>query len=582
MNRKHLLSSFLALSMLSAGGNPVWAGVSGSTIRLLLTDQTMSAQVNNATEPLAAAPQIQDGSFFVPVKWVADKLDLKTVWSQERQTVGLTAPRAYIEWDLAARTASANGATVPLEQVAFVENGTLMVKLSWLAPYLGAEIAFQPNPASVSLTYVQPTDTAYRESAYPEDRQPNSRPIARFMTDKAVYRLGEAVEYIDLSYDPDAEGLPKYEWSGKKAAFFEPGTYTVSLQVADRHESWSEPYTQTITVNNEPFLSSFEFAWYKQPIGSTAKGTPAEWKQLMEKASDLALIQSHTNDRLWISSGNGDAIMKPGLLRLERVEQSGPIRLYSHHINESPEKTQFATVIQNPSNSSKLVVRVSRQGLMSPTLFYQQTGAQAAANFLHAGASERVLEIAPGKSETLNRFVMESGQAFASITDIETDGAADIGFIADSANKDLKTLQGYTSDLSALAEAKPVSYSDVSLEASAGAMPQLSKWTLGSADKSEAGAVYGLRLYYPGKAAIAVRAKEGFANGMLKVNGSIVTLPQGGLTEEDGALLVYRSDSPQAVVQLEWMAAPGAPHPIEFIYYPLANKNGSSPYERKD
>src|SRR5206468_9450280 len=131
-------------------------------------------------------------------------------------TVGLTTPKAYIEWNLEKETVAVNGDTSPLAELARISGGKLLVKLTWIAPYMNVQYTYEPNPSRVELKYVTPTGEMYKESGYPEDNQPNSRPMAKFAPDKPFYRIGEPVKLIDLSYDPDAEGLPDYEWSGKQ------------------------------------------------------------------------------------------------------------------------------------------------------------------------------------------------------------------------------------------------------------------------------------------------------------------------------------------------------------------------------
>lgn len=579
MNKKHALTLFLLTAMLGADCGTASAGVSGSTVRLLLEDRTASAQVNGAAEPLETPAVIENGSFFIPVRWVADKLGLETKWNPERRTAGLTGPRAYLEWDLAAGTVSANGETVPFADAAIIRDGTLLAKLSWIAPYLNITYAFQPDPGRITLTYVQPVDTAYRESAYPEDNQPNSRPIAKFMTDKAVYRIGEPVEYIDLSYDPDAEGLPQYEWSGKQDAFFKPGIYPVTLRVRDGKGNWSRPFTQTVTVNGETLFTPFEYSWYYQPVGRTVKGTEQEWQSLLAQASEPALVEPKADDRLRLVSGEDHTILSAGLLGQYRIGGAGKARLYSQHVNGMRQSAQFAAVIRNPSDSGKLTVRITRESRTAPTLFYRQTGVQAAIDFLESGAAERTVTIGPGQSEALERIAMEPGQGFASMADIETDGAAEIGFVVAQEGEELKPLQSYAPAGAVPSGSGKSVYSDLHLEASAGAQPKLAKWTLGPRASSgtdsaaDAGVVSSIRLYYPGRAAIAVRAKEGHADGALRVNGSLVPFPQGGITDQDGALLVYRSDGSKPELDIEWLAAPGSGKLIECIYYPLTSKD---------
>lgn len=578
MKKKRLFSSFLLLAMACAGGQAAAAAVSGSTVHLLLHHQALSAEVNGSAEPLEAPAQIVDGSFYIPIKWVGDKLGFKAEWNGQRRTVGLATGRAYLEWDLQRGIASVNGDQVPLQETAIVRDGSLLVKLTWVAPYLEVAYVYRPNPSRVELTYVQKPGSAYRESVYPEDAQPNSRPIAKFATDKAVYRIGEPVRYVDLSYDPDAEGLPKYEWSGKKDAFFAPGTYPVSLRVSDGNGNWSDPFTQNVTVIPETFLTASEFPWYEQPAGTMINDDSAEWKTELGSAPELSMVVTRPEERRVLISGENHAIDRTGLIFREHIE--GKVRLVSHHANGLAEDVRLAAVIRNPG-TSKLAVRVSREGWIAPALFHRQLAGEAMADFLTQLPSERTIEVEPGQSETLRHFAMEPGQGAAGMIDLETDGNAELALVAAKAGEEPQPLPPYpdpAADSAAAGAGRSVSAS-ILLEANAETIRELTKWTTGGGGTygdqvpSDLGTVYSIRLYRPRKAAIGLRAKGNYADGALKVNGRMVFLPQGGITDQDGALLVYRADGSEPVVEIEWTAAPGSKPPLEWIYYPLKDKN---------
>ncbi|MEI7025943.1 stalk domain-containing protein [Paenibacillus sp. y28] len=572
MKKKHLLSFTLALAIAAAQGQAASAQVSGTTLQLQLLDKQLSASVNGSAVSTETAAQIVDGSFYIPLRWTSQQLGLETKWNEERMTAGLTTPNAYLEWDLARQTVSVNGSSVPLEETSLISDGVLLVKLSWIAPYLQVNYAFQSHPARVDLTYVQPTDTAYRESGYSEDLQRNSRPIAVFVPDKPFYRLGEPVSYIDLSYDPDAEGLPEYKWSGNKPAFFEPGTYTVSLQVRDGNGNWSDTAVQTVKVTDEPYLSKAEFPWYTSQAGSVIReaSSSGPWEHTLAGSPPLLGVISSSKERKRISSGENQVIRSTGMLGQQAL--NGKARLTLHHSNGMHRKVNVATVLYNPDSSKTRTVQITREGLLQPTILHQANAREAAVNFITQPGSGESIEVKPGQTAVLDQVTLEPGQGFAAIQDIETDGQAEIGFVVFGENEIMKPYSAlFTPSVTkAVYEASEIHY-EASLDRTN--LPVLSTWTPGLSPAEDRGMVYSLNLKHPRPSVIALRAKEGYVNGIVRVNGQVLALPQGGLTDQDGAFVVYRAEGLEPDVKIEWLAAPGTTSAVEWIFYPLDERS---------
>jgi hypothetical protein len=569
LNKKYLISTALLLGLLAAQGQAADAQVSGTTIKLKLQDSETVAEVSGLQTTLATAPVIVDDSFYVPIRWVSEQLGMTMAWKAESRRIGLTAPHAYIEWDLNRATASVNGISVPLEETSIIQNDSLLVKLSWIAPYMGVTYVYQPNPSRVELTYTGPTKTAYRESVYTENIQPNSRPIAKFVTDKAEYRKGEPVAYVDLSYDADAEGLPEYRWIGQKDAFFEPGTHAVTLQVRDGSGLWSEPFTQSVKVTNDTFLTEEQFPWYAKPVGTLAKLSSAAWKRNLTDAPAISSEITERNERLQVVSGVNHTIGQSGLLKKQTI--NGKVRLYSHHVLGVKESKQFAILLHNPNPTETRHISVSKQGMGGPTLFHGASAASAVASFMTEPALDQSIEVKPGETVTLQRYTLQPGQGFIHIKDMESDGPLEAGFVVTGEFDSIRALPTYAAVTDAVV-ASSTGASEVKLQAYVKNLTAVSQWTTPAPDATNIGTVYKMRMTFPSKAAIGLRAPEGLVNGTLKVNGKVMQLPEGGLTEQDGALLIYRSTGLEAEIAIEWMAAPGSTSSAQWIYYPLEEK----------
>ncbi|MBP1155724.1 MULTISPECIES: hypothetical protein [unclassified Paenibacillus] len=185
---------------------------------------------------------------------------------------------------------------------------------------------------------------------------------------------------------------------------------------------------------------------------------------------------------------------------------------------------------------------------------------------------EESFEVKPGGgTAVLKQVSLEPGQDFAVIQDIEAVGQAEIEFVVIKAGETIKPYGSY-SKISVVKAVYDTSEIRLDADIDGKSMPVLSKWTLDTPQTSDRGTVYSLHLYHPRQSVIAFRANEGYVNGVVRVNGHVLTLPQGGLTDQDGAFVVYRAEGWESAVHIEWLAAPGRTSPIEWIFYPLEEK----------
>jgi hypothetical protein len=570
VKKKHLLPLSLLLSLLPIQEQTASAQVSGTKIQLQLEHQQPMARVNGSEAALETAAVVVDGSFYVPLRWVAQQLGMEVKWNAERRTIGLTTPKAYLEWDVKRNEASVNGKASTLNETAVLREGTLLVKLSWVAPYLGVQYRYQPDPSRVDISMVQGFDTAYSESDYYiEDTQRNSRPIALFTTDKAVYRIGEPITYSDVSYDPDAEGLPEYRWTGRQPAFFKSGTYEIRLEVRDGSGNWSQPAVRQVTVTDELFFTREQHAWYTKPAGSFVKlESELEWTG----ARELPAVTTIDNSVRHMASSDRIELKSLGAVTAQQV--TGAARRSLYHVNEMEDRIELLTVVRNTGSSAARQVAVTREGLLQPTLLHRANAREAAVNYMAQPypSTDKAVEVKPGGTAVLEKVVLEPGQGYAAVQDIVADGSVELALIAVKAGGSEKEAADLLAAASSPKQEGSVAYVRLDADADSRALPVRSKWSSGLTTTAEQGTLYDLRLYHPRKSVLALRAKNGYVNGVLRVNGTIISLPQGGFTEQDGALIVYRAEGLEPSVQVEWMAAPGSTSQVEWLFYPLEEK----------
>ncbi|MCU6797886.1 stalk domain-containing protein [Paenibacillus sp. WQ 127069] len=587
-----LMSTALAVGMMNV---PSVLAVSVSSIQLQLFAGNSEAIVNTQKIKLDEPPAIINGQFYLPAKWVADALKIQLFWDHDTQTAQMLTSKAFIQFNPSLNQIQINGKPIPFDSVAEIRNGRLLVKLTWLAPYTNMTYRYDSASQSVELSSLGEPASAYKESTlHNDDTQPNSKPIAKFALGKASYRLGEPVTYTDLSYDPDSEGLPGYNWIGKQEVFFKPGTYTVTLQVKDGKGNESEPFSQTITVLDVPYISDQAYPFYFKPIGSLlSKESVASItvRQSLENPI-MSVLPRPSEERRLLLGSSSKPIVEKGFLFRENM--NGRARLYTQYINGMSSAAQLAIMIRNQSDTRSVTVSTTAVAESQASIYTPILGSKTVESFLTNHSESGSMTVNPGTA-VLYKVSQElsSGQGFQGLYDIQTDGAVEVSYVMISPgeqpyqlgayrtvqSKDLRHTVSPASEVSFQLDTRslkePVSFSigDGSIE------PLLNGVTkeMGSDSVqavtygSNAGVRYRIGLEFNGKTAVALYPRGGFFEGSVRVNGNVISIPAGGLTSNE-ALLLHRTSVSEKKIEIELMASESNQLPVDFIVYPLPDK----------
>jgi hypothetical protein len=563
--------------------------VSASSTYIQLYPGQKEAYVNGEQAILDVPVQQIENNLYVPAKWLGDQLGFSVEWNDLSGKVQMLTPKAYIEFDLARENVTVNGQSVDFHTAASVKDDRLMVNLSWLAGYVGFKTAYNKGQLRTDIVYLKTPDSGYPETAYPEDDMPNSRPVAKFMFGKHTYRIGEPVDYIDLSYDPDAEGLPRYEWSGREDAFFQPGEYTVSLKVTDPKGNVSDEYSRRIKIVDELFLDPFRYGLYYKPAGSLLKTDWDKEYAALAKLQQPAKIVRHYEDRPLIVLETPADLGQKGFLYRETV--NGKARLFINHLNGLTEKAQLAIVVRNPSDSDTLTVTTTRKGEIKPSVFANLIGSSASADFLINDTQEQKLTVPPQREVFYTAADMLPGQGLHYICDVETDGEAVFSIVTMEPGETPYNLGKYRQIDYTPKVRGTFSVSDIVWEADASKLQEAVRISIGddetdklirgrdsvtkqaASNPANHGIDYRIRLHHPRKAAIVLFPRGGYFQGPVKINGSVVMVPdKGGLTSLDGGQLLYRTTGTEDVLDIEFMPSEGTALPVDLLVYPLEEK----------
>lgn len=566
------------LTVAFAAASPANAVSSTTTYAVLYLDQP-EAYVNEVKVKLETPATAVDGKTFVPAKFLGDTFGFPVGWHPQRQSVEMDIGGFRVVLDEARGTAVYGGVVIPLNDVAVVRNNRLLVQLTWVMELLKAQYTYDPKLKRIVMMYVQRPQAIYDEAAG------NSPPVAKFVLGKEKYRIGEPIKYLDLSYDSDGDRIEGSRWEGKADAFFEPGTYPVSLRVVDQRGNWSRTYTRDVTIADEIYLTREQYPMYVQPTGSIV---PLEEERLeaYKKVPDLDKEAAYDSSRTLMVSDSPETIRQKGILYQDTA--MGKMRLYAHHINGTNEKLKFVIWVTN-NGSRDVEVHTTNAGEVYPSAYANIIGHQATIDFLTHDSPDQKLTVPPGK--TLVYRLMPDyypGQGMNVFYDLETDGRATFTFAALEPKAVGAGLSGYAELPYERHVRGTFGVSEIRWRINASSFDAASKLVIGDGvsdrfvsgydfqagverrDNGNYGVLYKIHAAHPRRLAVLLMARGGVYKGPVKINGELVMVPQSGvLAPTEGLYLLWRTTGQEPSLDIEFTPSAGSSLPINLIFYPL-------------
>jgi PKD repeat protein len=569
-------SLFSVSSHVSASNN-----VSGSNALILLYINNSTAYVGDEKVILDAPATIIKGKMFVPAKFLGDALGFPVIWDPVTKGTRIETSAGPISIDPVNNKVQMNGNAVPYSDLCAIVNGRLMVKLAWIGDVTDTKYEYNSDLRRVEILY-----RAHAQGIV-DSITGNSLPVAKFTFGKKEYRIGEPVKYINLSYDPDAEGLPKQEWKGKEEVFFKPGIYDVSLKVTDVNGNTSKTFTKNIVIKNELFLDEAGYNVQYKPTGSflNLSNYSAKSKFMSVSAAERS-AQQPTEDRTLLVSDNPETFSQTGILYQDTV--SGKVRLYANHQNGMASPVKFIIMATNLT-SEPVTVTTTNKGEVYPSVYANLFGHQASLDFIMQNTYKEKITIAPG--ESYNYIQMPDllpGQGMNAIYDLETSGQITFSFMVVDPNR----VPASPAEYGVLPReihvrgTFPVSEINWLLPAKAFAKP--SSITIGNGvddtfmtgidaisnevtvNKGNYGVMYRIHANNPPKMAILMTARGGIFKGPIMINGELILAPTSGvITPMDGVYLLARTTGKEKELLIEFTPPAGSNFPIDLILWPL-------------
>lgn len=585
-NKKLIALILITLMTFAASPFVLAVSVSSSSIYALFYLDKQEAFVNNQKFDLDAPVTIINNNTYVPAKFLGDLLGAKVEWNDATKKVQMLTPKAYIDFDLVNKDVTVNGTIVPFDSVSTIRNDTLLVKLTWLSNFIGFKYNYNAELRRIEVTYIKTPKSAYTDSMFYNDMIPNSRPIAKFTFGKETYKKGEPVEYIDLSYDPDTDGLTNYEWTGNKETFFEAGTFPVTLKVTDQKGTISNEYTRNITIEDKTFLDPIPYQIHNNPVGSLIK---TRWEDLYTYFFDLPKLPNtvrHDLNRKLIVSDSPETFTQRGILYQEKVD--GKARLYADHVNGMREKVKFAILASN-ANNQDATIRITNQGEVFPSTDANLIGNDGSVDFLLKDKiKSEILSVPAGKTiffKQMPDFYPEQGMNV--IYDVETSGEVTFSFVTMEPNEDAEAINKYKV-LSFTGNVRGTFPASDTLWYSEGPIKKPTLLVVGDnetdvflkgfdkfrnqevTNEGNYGVVHHIKINHPGRVAVLLLARGGVYKGPFKINEKLILAPFSGvITAFDGVQVLARTKGNEETLDIEFTPPAGSAFPIDLIFYPL-------------
>jgi len=581
MVKRTVIAALIFSMLFGLMGGSVTAAPSAAMKVWLYVDKP-EAFVNGQQTLLRSPAAVYNGKMYVPVKFLGDTFGFPVEFDPITNSIAATAGDTSVAIDLTTRTAIVNGMPGPMEPTFLISpNGNLMAQLTWFMDRIGATYQYDGTLNRVEVVFVPKVEW---NPELPSSQF--SKPVAKFTFGKDRYKMGELVQYIDLSYDVEGDGIQYASWKNKQEAFFSPGKHEVSLQVTDSKGNVSEWFTKTITVTEETMYSKVDFQMQHAKLQSFVPLTKPDISKYITSATKLPMASIRDESRKLLVSDSPENIVEYGVLYRDEVD--GKARLYANHINEMNADVQFAIIATN-EGSEPVTIETTRQGEVYPSTFINLIGYQASVDYLVGDVTKPTVTIEPGESKAYAILPkLKKGQGINLMYDVETSDELTFTFAAMIPNDPVEAALTYKELPYDRHVRGSFPVSEIRMEANAAGIAGAKKFSIGDNvdDKyvqgydvfrqqtvenyGNYGVVYNIRVKNPGKSALVLLARGGIYKGPLKINGEMVLAPASGvITALDGVFMLYRTKGTEPYLDIELTPPAGSYLPIDLVLYPL-------------
>lgn len=252
-------------------------------------------QTYTAAQPMT----VKSGVSYIALRSFVDRVGLKLTYDAKTKETIISKGSDELRFQQGTNTYKVNGVPTKMKGASYQQKSTFMVPLTSITQALGIPYTIDYKAKTITLTI-------------------SSKPVASFTVAPKDIIAGETM----VTYNTKAESPSGYEivnerWEGRQDVFTDPGTYTISYSVQDSKGQWSDPYTQTITVEapNQPPVAQFTTDKETYRMGEPITYT--------DQSYDPDGVLPQTNSRVWENQKGAYFTPGPQTITLKVTDADG-------------------------------------------------------------------------------------------------------------------------------------------------------------------------------------------------------------------------------------------------------------------
>ncbi|MDO3409516.1 stalk domain-containing protein [Saccharibacillus sp. CPCC 101409] len=218
------------------------AASTAGTDKLILVMNGDKMYQDGQTYTAAQPMTVKNGVSYIAIRSFVNRVGLKFTYDAKTKETIITKGTDELRFKTGSDSYTVNGVATKMKGASFQQNNTFMVPLTSITQALKIPYKNDYTAKTITLTL-------------------SSKPTATFIVSPSKIIAGETqVTYTAKSSSPSGYAIVDERWEGREDVFAEPGTYTVTYSVQDEKGQWSDPYTQTVTVEapNVPPVALFQ------------------------------------------------------------------------------------------------------------------------------------------------------------------------------------------------------------------------------------------------------------------------------------------------------------------------------------
>lgn len=256
---------------------------------------------------LAGQPMVvKNGVSYVAIRAMVERVGLKLTYDAKTKETIIISGGKELRFKTNSKNYTVNGVAKAMKGPAYQQKNVFMVPLTSITQALNIPYKVDGVGKRVILTL-------------------SSKPVASFtVKEKEVFVGQTQVTYQTKSSSPTGLGIVEERWEGRQDIFDQSGSHIVTYSVLDSNGQWSDPYSQTIQVQdpNQPPVAMFSLDKDEYKMGELVTITD-------QSTDDQNQITKHS----WVNKEL--AFFKPGpiTIGLTVTDKQGLTSYYEKTIN---------------------------------------------------------------------------------------------------------------------------------------------------------------------------------------------------------------------------------------------------------